>query len=149
MVSAGEKSVFVPGLLELMGYGRISGTGMKPYPHRVRRNAPSPLPGLYCRVCRDSGDLRIGDGTLSSPCATEMPLIDGPLDAYDGAVELEPISDIMPTALDPSPCGARSTRKRLFPPPWLVEGLEIWDDLWTGDETLSSRGGAGAHTSHT
>ena len=31
VVSTGEKSAFVPDLLELMGYGRISGTGMEPY----------------------------------------------------------------------------------------------------------------------
>ena len=41
-----EKSVFVPGLLELMGYGRISGTAVEPCPHRVRRNAPRPFAGL-------------------------------------------------------------------------------------------------------
>ena len=35
----------------------------------------------------------MGDGTISSPCATEMPSIDGPLSALDSAVELEPISD--------------------------------------------------------
>ena len=34
-----------------------------------------------------------GCGTLSSPCATEVPPIDGSLSAWDGAVELEPISD--------------------------------------------------------
>ena len=45
MVSTWEKSVFVPGLLALMGYGRISGTAMGPYPHRVRRNAPRPFAG--------------------------------------------------------------------------------------------------------
>ena len=37
---------FVPGLLALMGYGRISGTVMGPYPHRVRRNAPRPFAGI-------------------------------------------------------------------------------------------------------
>ena len=31
-----EKAVCVPGLLELMGYRRISGTGMDTCPHRVR-----------------------------------------------------------------------------------------------------------------
>ena len=36
---------FVPGLLELMGYGRIFGTAMGPYAHRVRRNAPRPFAG--------------------------------------------------------------------------------------------------------
>ena len=41
-----EKSVPVPGLLELMGYGRISGTAVEPCPHRVRRNAPRPFAGL-------------------------------------------------------------------------------------------------------
>ena len=46
VVSTREKSVFVPGLLELMGYGRISGTAMGPYAHRVRRNAPRPFAGL-------------------------------------------------------------------------------------------------------
>ena len=29
-----------------MGYERISGTAVKPYPHRVRRNAPRPFAGL-------------------------------------------------------------------------------------------------------
>ena len=29
-----------------MGYGRISGTAMGPYPHRVRRHAPRPFAGL-------------------------------------------------------------------------------------------------------
>ena len=29
-----------------MGYGRISGTAVEPYPHRVRRNAPRPFAGL-------------------------------------------------------------------------------------------------------
>ena len=33
VVSTREKSVFVPGLLALTGYGRISGTAMGPYPH--------------------------------------------------------------------------------------------------------------------
>ena len=47
VVSTWEKSVFFPGLLELMAYGRISGTEMEPYPHRVRRNAPPPFAGLY------------------------------------------------------------------------------------------------------
>ena len=46
MVSTQEKSVFVPGLLELMDYGRISGTAVEPCPHRVRRNAPHPFAGL-------------------------------------------------------------------------------------------------------
>ena len=46
VVSTREKSVFVPGLLELMGYGRISGTAVEPYPHLVRRNAPRPFAGL-------------------------------------------------------------------------------------------------------
>ena len=32
-----EKSIFVLGLLEVMGYGKISGTAV------VRRNAPSPF----------------------------------------------------------------------------------------------------------
>ena len=41
-----EKSVFVPGLLELMGYERISGTAVEPYPYRVRRNSPRPSAGL-------------------------------------------------------------------------------------------------------
>ena len=40
VMSTREKSVFVPGLLELMRYGRISGTEIEPYPHRVRWNAP-------------------------------------------------------------------------------------------------------------
>ena len=30
-----------------MGYGRISGTGMEPHPHRVNRNAPPRLVGLH------------------------------------------------------------------------------------------------------
>ena len=30
---------------------------------------------------------------LSSLCATEMPLIDGPVSAWDGAVELKSICD--------------------------------------------------------
>ena len=46
VVSTWEKSVFVPGLLELMGYGRVSGTAVEPYPNRVRRNAPLPFAGL-------------------------------------------------------------------------------------------------------
>ena len=29
-----------------MEYGRISGTAVEPYPHRVRRNAPRPFGGL-------------------------------------------------------------------------------------------------------
>ena len=40
VVSTREKSVFVPGLLALIGYGRISGTAMGPYLHRVRLNVP-------------------------------------------------------------------------------------------------------------
>ena len=47
VASTQEKSVFVPGLLELMEYGRISGTGVEPFFHRVRRNAPPPLAGLH------------------------------------------------------------------------------------------------------
>ena len=43
VVSTWEKSAFVPGLLELMEYGRISGTGMEPYPHRVSRDALPPI----------------------------------------------------------------------------------------------------------
>ena len=46
MVSTRDKSVFVPGLLELMGYGRISGTAVEPCPHPVRRNARRPFAGL-------------------------------------------------------------------------------------------------------
>ena len=46
VVSTREKSVFVPGLLELMGYARVSGTAAEPYPHRVRRNAPRSFAGL-------------------------------------------------------------------------------------------------------
>ena len=47
VVSTREKSVFVPGLLELMGMkGFISGTARGPCPHRVRRNAPRPFAGL-------------------------------------------------------------------------------------------------------
>ena len=44
-MSTREKSVCVPGLLELMGYGRISGTAVEPCRHRVRRNAPRPFAG--------------------------------------------------------------------------------------------------------
>ena len=43
VVSTREKSVFVDGVSELMEYGRISGTAVKPCPHRVRRNAPRPF----------------------------------------------------------------------------------------------------------
>ena len=39
-------SVVVPGLLEPMEYGVISGTAIGPFPHRVRRNAPRPFAGL-------------------------------------------------------------------------------------------------------
>ena len=46
VVSTRGKSVFVPGLLELMGYGRISGTAVEPYPHLVRRNTPRSFAGL-------------------------------------------------------------------------------------------------------
>ena len=46
VVSTREKSVFVPGLMELMGYERISRTVVEPYPHRVHRNAPRPFVGL-------------------------------------------------------------------------------------------------------
>ena len=46
VVSTREKSVFVPGLLALVGYGKIYGTGMGPYLHRVRRNAPCTFDGL-------------------------------------------------------------------------------------------------------
>ena len=46
MVSTREKSIFVPGLLELMGFGGVFGTAVEPYPHRVRRNAPRPFAGL-------------------------------------------------------------------------------------------------------
>ena len=46
VVSTREQSVFVPGLLELMGYRRISGTAVQPCSHRVRRNAPRPFAGL-------------------------------------------------------------------------------------------------------
>ena len=48
VVSTREKSGFVPGLLELMEYGRIYGTGVEPYPHWVRWKAPPPLlAGLF------------------------------------------------------------------------------------------------------
>ena len=46
VVSTRETSVFVPCLLELMEYVRISGTAVNPCPHRVRRNAPNPFAGL-------------------------------------------------------------------------------------------------------
>ena len=46
VVSTREKSVFVPGLLGLMGYGRNSETAVEPDLHRVRRNAPRPFAGL-------------------------------------------------------------------------------------------------------
>ena len=46
VVSTREKSVFVPGLLGLVGYGRISGTAVEPYPHRVLRNALRPFADL-------------------------------------------------------------------------------------------------------
>ena len=51
VMSTREKSIFVPGLLELMGYGRISGTAVEPCPHRVRRNAPRPFAGLSPPRC--------------------------------------------------------------------------------------------------
>ena len=41
-----EKSVFGPGSLQLMGYGRICVTAVEPCTHRVRRNAPRPFVGL-------------------------------------------------------------------------------------------------------
>ena len=44
-MSTREKSDFVPGLLELMGYGRVYGTAVELCPHRVRRNAPRPFAG--------------------------------------------------------------------------------------------------------
>ena len=40
------KLAFVPGLLELMGYGRISGTEVERCPHRVLRGAPRPFDGI-------------------------------------------------------------------------------------------------------
>ena len=46
VVSTREKSVFVPGLLELMGNGRISGPAVEPCPHRVRRSAHRLFAGL-------------------------------------------------------------------------------------------------------
>ena len=46
VVSTWEKSGFVPGLLELMGHGMISGRAVEPYPHRVLRNAPRPFADL-------------------------------------------------------------------------------------------------------
>ena len=46
VVATREKSVFVPGLLALVGYGRVSGTAMGPYLHRGRRNASRPFAGL-------------------------------------------------------------------------------------------------------
>ena len=51
VVSTREKSVFVLDLLELMGYGRISGTAVEPCPHRVRRNASRPFAGLSPPGC--------------------------------------------------------------------------------------------------
>ena len=48
VVSTPEKSIFVPRLLGLMGYGWISGTAVEPCPHRVRWNAPRPFAGLAC-----------------------------------------------------------------------------------------------------
>ena len=47
VVSTRDKSVFVPGLLEVMRYERISGTAVEPCRHRVRRNAPRPFAGLF------------------------------------------------------------------------------------------------------
>ena len=47
VVSTREKSVFIPGLLELMGHGRICRTAVEPYHHRVRRNAPREFAGLF------------------------------------------------------------------------------------------------------
>ena len=48
VMSTVKKSVFVPCLLMLMGYGGGSRTRMEPYLHQVRRNAlPPPLAGLY------------------------------------------------------------------------------------------------------
>ena len=46
-MSTRETSVFVPGLLELMGYGTISRTEVEPYAQLVRRNALRPFSGLY------------------------------------------------------------------------------------------------------
>ena len=46
VVSTREKSVFVLGLLALMGYGKISATVMRPYPYWLRRNAPRTFAGL-------------------------------------------------------------------------------------------------------
>ena len=42
-VSTREKSVFVPDLLELMGYERIDGTAVEPYPYRGVGTPPARL----------------------------------------------------------------------------------------------------------
>ena len=89
VVSTWEKSIFVPGLLELMGYGRISGTVMRPYPHRVRQNAPRPFAGLS--PPRVSLVLRVAH-----------PINDKPMCTYDcritvrGSVDPRQKSDIVP-----------------------------------------------------
>ena len=57
-------------------------------------------------------------------------------------MELELIS-YYPTGGVYSPCGAVSTREICFLSR-LVKVLDMWNDLWTGDGTLSSRGRAGS-----
>ena len=65
VVSTREKSVVIPSLLELMGYGRISVTAVELCPHRVRQNAPRPFAGLsHPRV---SLALRAGQSTNDNP----------------------------------------------------------------------------------
>ena len=47
VVSTRDKSGFVPGLLQLMRYGRSSGKGAQLYPVPARRNARVALAGLF------------------------------------------------------------------------------------------------------
>ena len=60
-------------------------------------------------------------------------------------MELEPQSAILANGTGVStPWGAVSTRDNSVFFPGLSYFLDTWNDPWTGDETLSSQGGAGS-----
>ena len=124
MVSTREKLVFVPGLLALMGCGRISGMAMEPYPHRVCQNAPRPFAVLSSP--RVSLALRAGQPLNDKPmriiddCRT---IVRGWVDPREKSVIVPGLSGFLKRAQDSM---SSHGGVALMSEPQPISGKRIW-----------------------
>ena len=130
VVSTRETSVFVPSLLELIGYGRISGSAVESYPHRVRRNAPRV--SLALRAAHPLNDKPL---IIIEDCRT---IVRGCVDPREKSVIVPGLSEFLKRAQDfMSSHGGVA----LLSEPQPISGKRIW----LGFHVVRSGVGTGGH----